>query len=544
MGVLLLRGPELQLVQVLRDDDAAAQIEGQPLHQRPVGDDPFRPDGPLPDQLRDLPGRIQPRLRLEPPREGEGVEQRQDAQDRGHRGEQPPAVHHQRRAPEEQEGGRGGQRVDEQLSRLGPGAQSRIEDAGGRKRQEEGPVQDHEAAGHRHGPGTAPAQDLERRPDQNRQRRHAGRDVGDQLGVREREEEERHREPDPQEEPGGAGEQAPLPARCVQGLQQHPRPRDEVGQEDGDEEPERLVAAVYLGQVPQQMLPNEEEVEEVGVGAADRPEPRHREREVEDDSQRGKDPRQVPPTPGEEQMQNGDPARQHHADQPLGEGRQGHPRIEEEQPGAPAGLSPVREPHPVAEQRRREKERQRHVDDVEAGHAEPQQGPRQDQGGVPSGPGAARHPPGEEEREEAPAQPAERRDQPRGELALPQEGKGPRGQPVVQHGLLEVLDVVEPGGHEVPGLEHLARDLRVAPLVRVDQAVGTQVPEVYEQHQQCHRDRKGPQAPPLWSRHRSSKPSRVLRMESFRETLGVQPSRFRILSTQGTRLRMSSYPLR
>lgn len=315
---ILLRGPELQLVPILRDDDAAAQVEGQPLHQRSVGDDPVRPDGPLPDQLRDLTRRVQPRLRLEPPREGEGVEQRQDAQDRGHRREQPPAVQDQRRAPEEQEGGRGGQRVDEQLLRLGPGAQGRIEDAGGHQRQEDDPVQGHEAAGHRRGPGMAPAQDLERRPDQDRQRRQAGRDVGDQLGAREREEEERRCEPDPQEEPEGAGEQSPLPARRVQGLQQHPRPGDEGGQEDGDEEPERLVAVVHTGQVPQQMLPDEEEAEEVGVGAADRPEPRRREREVEGDPQEGKYPRQVPPAPGEEQVQDGDPARQHHADQPLG----------------------------------------------------------------------------------------------------------------------------------------------------------------------------------------------------------------------------------
>ena len=450
----------------------------------------------------------------------------------------------QRRAPEEQEGDRGGQRVDIEPSRLGPGAQGRIEDAGGRQRQEEESVQGHEAAGHRHGPGMAPAQDLERRPDQDRQRRHAGRDVGDQLGAREREEEERGREPDPQEEPEGAGEQAPLPARRMQGLQQHPRPRYEGGQEDGDEEPERLVAAVHPGQVPQQVLPDEEKVEEVGVGAADRPEPRRREDEVKGYPQRWKYPRQVPPAPGEEQVQDGDPPGEHHADQPLGEGRQGHPRVEEEQPGAPAGPFPVREPHPVAEQRRREKERQRHVDDVEAGHAEPQQGTCQDQGGVPSGPDAARHPAGEEKHQEAPAQPEERRNQPRGELVLPQEGKGPRGQPVVQRGLLEVLDVVEPGGHEIPGLEHLARDLRVAPLVRVDQAVGAQVPEVHEQHQQRHQDRKNPQAPPFRIRHRSSKPSRVLRIDSSRETLGVQPSRFRILSTQGTRLRMSSYPLR
>ena len=95
-----------------------------------------------------------------------------------------------------------------------------IEDAGGHQRQEDDPVQGYEAAGHRRGSGMAPAQDFERRPDQDRQRRYVGRDVGDQLGAREREEEERRCEPDPQEEPEGAGEQSlirctmpPLPMR-------------------------------------------------------------------------------------------------------------------------------------------------------------------------------------------------------------------------------------------------------------------------------------------------------------------------------------------
>src|SRR5438105_15533788 len=44
------------------------------------------------------------------------------------------------------------------------------------------------------------------------------------------------------------------------------------------------------------------------------------------------------------------------------------------------------------------------------------------------------------------------------------------GEPVLQRGLLEILDTVEPRRHPVAGRRHLARNLGIAAFIGVDQS--------------------------------------------------------------------------
>jgi hypothetical protein len=71
--------------------------------------------------------------------------------------------------------------------------------------------------------------------------------------------------------------------------------------------------------------------------------------------------------------------------------------------------------------------------------------------------------------EEDSAQPHDRPRQPGGELGEPEDLEDKGFQPVVERRFLEVLDVVQVGGDEVSPFEHLAGDLRVAPLVGIDE---------------------------------------------------------------------------
>src|SRR6266542_6813591 len=59
-------------------------------------------------------------------------------------------------------------------------------------------------------------------------------------------------------------------------------------------------------------------------------------------------------------------------------------------------------------------------------------------------------------------------------LVLAEQREGKSIQPVVERGLFEILYIVEMRGNEIPEFQHLARNLRIAPLVRVQEGKSAQ----------------------------------------------------------------------
>src|ERR1700730_6974351 len=76
-------------------------------------------------------------------------------------------------------------------------------------------------------------------------------------------------------------------------------------------------------------------------------------------------------------------------------------------------------------------------------------------------------------------------DEARGELVDAEKSYRCRRQPIEQWRLFDVGYEVEVRNDEIPQNEHLARDLSIAALVRLPEAVGTEVEEEQERGKSC-----------------------------------------------------------
>jgi len=79
---------------------------------------------------------------------------------------------------------------------------------------------------------------------------------------------------------------------------------------------------------------------------------------------------------------------------------------------------------------------------------------------------------------------------------LAEEAETRRRGPVSQRRLLEVLDAVEARRDEIAALRHLARDLGIAPFVRLDELAVVECAEPAADKQQQRDDEQ--QAMPRW----------------------------------------------
>src|SRR5574340_1094318 len=111
-------------------------------------------------------------------------------------------------------------------------------------------------------------------------------------------------------------------------LDQERGPGTEAGQYYGDEEPERLVMMVDLGEVTLEMFPDEIEVKELGIGPSHQDVPGGG--DGEEDDRAGQEMHGPEPTPfaGDEHPGEDDHAREHDADKPLGQNRESREAIE------------------------------------------------------------------------------------------------------------------------------------------------------------------------------------------------------------------------
>ena len=217
---------------------------------------------------------------------------------------------------------------------------------------------------------------------------------------------------------------------------------------------------------------DEKEPGKFRIGPAHRQKPRRRQGKKQQDPRQREPPAEVLPSAGEHDPPEDHRSGKHHADEPLGQGGQRRSAVKEGEP-PPGTPHPQEEPHEGQGQEKR----QRHVCDVDVRRGEPQQRAPQHRPRRESRPGAPE--PGAEERHEtgAPQRPQGRHEA-GGEFRFPQQLKGSGGEPVVQRGLLEIFDVVQPGSGPISRLPHLPGDLPVPPLVGLQQAVISQTPEV------------------------------------------------------------------
>ena len=225
--------------------------------------------------------------------------------------------------------------------------------------------------------------------------------------------------------------------------------------------------------VPEEVFAYEEEVEEVGVSETDDPEPRDDEQEEEQDARKGQRVTRYPEIPRRDHEAEDHRSGQHDPDEALAQRRKRHSGVKKQIEPPVAGRVSEIEPSEGDGQ----EERERHIRDVEVRRGVEEQGSGQDQSGKKGAPdvsGAGC----EEGRQENPADSQGGRPEAARPFVLPEDREGRGGQPVVQDGLLEILDVVQAGRDEIPRLKHFSRNFRVSPLVRLQQPVSPEGGEV------------------------------------------------------------------
>ncbi len=229
-----------------------------------------------------------------------------------------------------------------------------------------------------------------------------------------------------------------------------------------------MAAAVEAGGrgEAQERLVEERVAEEVGVLALHDGEPRHdyqrRHRHAGEDRPRAARPRR----PGERAARR-EPGEERHRDpdRSLGERSEPHGETGEREPAPGVALRP--RPHQAVE-RGRDQRGERHVEDDEARIGEHDRRGGEDGGGEERAPPAGEHADqvvGEEHGRER----AQRRGQARRQLAHAEDTERACDHPEEEHGLVEVREPVQVRHAPLAERQHLARDLRVSPLVGLDE---------------------------------------------------------------------------
>jgi hypothetical protein len=338
-----------------------------------------------------------------------------------------------------------------------PGERGEQHDPGSqdRRQRERGPAAD--------APVFAVGPQVEGASEEDGQRREHRRRVGGELRIGEGEEEEDEEDPAEEETPvllrqvGSPG----FP-RGQNGAARERQPRKKAREHDGEEEPERLVPLVHLRREAKEVLPNEEEPEEIRVRPLNEDDPRQGDREEQGDPGEGDRLPDLPVTPGHRHPDHEDRRGEDDPDQPLREEPERGAHVREEQ--VPSALPLPRQVEEGGEGRDDHRDGEGHVEGVDPPDDVMVEGGAKHHGGEEAGPGTRENRP-HPVREEHPRDRGGGGEEPRGELALPEEGEGDRVSPVEERRLLEVHDTVQVRGDEIAPGEHLPRDLRVPPLV-------------------------------------------------------------------------------
>ena len=270
------------------------------------------------------------------------------------------------------------------------------------------------------------------------------------------------------------------------------QPGQDADREDRHEIPPWSCALGFVGEETGEMLVNEEEIEELGVTNRHDDEPGHSDRE---EQQRTFDQVQAPPqvpVAREQAIEHHRGAGQYDADETLGQHRERqccpgreHPvallagccvRALRDEQAAHADAHPEAEPRVEREQvcvqnppdaaaeRRGAVHAQRRAADAKADVTDEQHA--------------------ETSRQRGPC--------PGGPVVYAERVVGCRGDPVLERGLFEVLDAVQPRRDPISRHRHFARDLRVATFVGVHEAAELDVAEPDEHERQQQRDRAAP----------------------------------------------------
>ncbi len=226
---------------------------------------------------------------------------------------------------------------------------------------------------------------------------------------------------------------------------------------------------VLGGQEALEVLVDEEEVEELGVAPLHQHEPRHRGEQVQREPGQPAHAAQQGPVAGHQQVGHADQARQHHADQALGQGRARQRQPHRQHPAelrAARGARPLRQRK--AARAHGQEEAHAHIERDDLPEQQVQQRRRQDgrARGRRAPAAIGRQRPG---RDSDAAQPEQQRPQARAPCLHAERLEGGGGGPVLQRRFFEVLQVVQARRDPVAGDDHLARDLGVAALVRAEQ---------------------------------------------------------------------------
>src|SRR5512141_2507744 len=455
--------PELELPHLVHEDAAPLRVKGKPLairlvlrHNVALAQGGGEDGGELFHGL--VVSQIFRRRAVEGGEE-EGEEQERQVDDPLRR---EPADEERHHAPrQDQHRGEGAQRDPSgRLDRV-PGERREQNDPRGEdRRQREGsPASD--------APVLPVGPQVEGTPEEDGQRGEQRRRVSDELRVGEGKEKEDEEDP-AEEEPPVLRRQVGSSSvpRGANGAAREHQPREETREHDGEEEPERLVMVVDLRREPEEVLPHEEKPEEIRVRPLNEDDPRQGDREEQGEAGEGDRLSDLPVTLRQQHPEQEDRRGEDDPDQPLREKRQGGARVREKQ--VPSTLPLLRQIEEGGEDRDDHRDGERHVEGVDPPDDVVVEGGAKHHGGEEAGPGTRENRP-HPEREEHPRDRNGGGEEPRGELALPEEGEGERVPPVEERGFLEVHHTVQVRGDEVAPDEHLPRDLRVPPLVGLQQ---------------------------------------------------------------------------
>ena len=264
---------------------------------------------------------------------------------------------------------------------------------------------------------------------------------------------------------------------------QREQPRHGADHDHRNEVPGRLIATVSLGEKALEVLLHEEELHELLVGQRHRHEPWHRDHQEQCQARQPVHALQTLPVALQKDISQQRRARQHDADQSLGQHRQRH--------GRPGGQ------HPVAFLRRRGAVTQRHQAGEdgarhEKAHAHVQRQEVSDEGidggagqhgGGEESCGWAEYPVADQIHQQHAQKAGQCRPQPRRPLAFAEQRVGRGGGPVLQGRFLEILEVVQARRGPVAAGHHFAGDFGVASLVGFHQFAVADVAEPGQREQ-------------------------------------------------------------
>ncbi len=313
-------------------------------------------------------------------------------------------------------------------------------------------------------------------PDQQGERREYRQDIGAELGVRRGKEREDDHAPQKQETPRlETGFRNARPC-ARQGGEEAREPGEDSGEQHGDEIPHGLIASVLPCGKALEVLVDEEETREFRVGERNRDEPRRDNRQEQQPALDEVQPAQQPPVAMNEDVGRDCARGKHDPDEPLGHDGERRGRPGDEHPAASLVLSGVLLRDGKGEHRHRYEKSQSHVQRQDVADSDVHGATRGHSRSAQCGRRAEQAPSRPEDHEHA-QKPGHARREARRPLIVAERGERGRGDPILQGRLLEVLVAVQARREPVAACDHLARNLRVAALVGLDQVPIAEIAE-------------------------------------------------------------------